>query len=440
MPGEDDTAEWLAPTTGQTRLPAVEILTGRGFITGKSGSGKSNTASVIAEELLDRGYGLLVVDTEGEYYGLAEEFEMLHAGDDEERCDIVVGPDDARHLAETAIDDNVPVILDVSEFLDGDVARELIANTVRALYHREKEARKPFLLMVEELQEYLPQSGGSGELPDLLERVAKRGRKRGLGMLGMSQRPSSVDKDFITQCDWMVWHRLTWKNDVDIVRNILGPDVASEIEGLDTGEGYLMTDWDDGEKRVQFKRKRTHDAGATPGLDAYDSGDEAATPYGEQARADGEATDTYETPTPDDVAQPGSGSRDIDGGDAAGAVQTPAAGDALPVDAVERSTLEVADHATLVETVLAIDEEKRRIARERDRLRRNTAGGRDALADPTATDPTAPQPPQKPEDRSGVSGNIIEFTALVVYLLQSLSYRLRLLLYRLRSGRTRGRR
>ncbi|MFB6165828.1 MAG: helicase HerA domain-containing protein, partial [Haloarculaceae archaeon] len=43
-------------------LPVVEILTGRGFVTGKSGSGKSNTASVVAEKLLDSGFGILIVD------------------------------------------------------------------------------------------------------------------------------------------------------------------------------------------------------------------------------------------------------------------------------------------------------------------------------------------------------------------------------------------
>ena len=70
-------------------LPIVDLLTGRGFITGKSGSGKSNSASVVAERLLDRGYSLLAVDIDGEYYGLKEEYEILHVGADEE-CDLRV--------------------------------------------------------------------------------------------------------------------------------------------------------------------------------------------------------------------------------------------------------------------------------------------------------------------------------------------------------------
>ena len=83
-------------------LPVVELLTGRGFITGKSGSGKSNTASVVAEKLLDNGFGLLIVDIDGEYYGLKEEYEILHAGADDE-CDIQVTTDHAEKIASLAL-------------------------------------------------------------------------------------------------------------------------------------------------------------------------------------------------------------------------------------------------------------------------------------------------------------------------------------------------
>ncbi len=209
--------QWIMPTTGSTRLPTVELLTGRGFVTGKSGSGKSNTASVILEELLELKFNLLIIDIEGEYYGLKDRYDLVHAGADD-RSDITVGVSDAADIAELALVMNMPVVLDISEFADPMVARELVTAVVEELYVQEKAVRKPFLLVVEEMQEFMPQTGGGDELSHLLERVAKRGRKRGLGMLGLSQRPSSVDKNFITQCDWMVWHRVTWKTDLDIVR------------------------------------------------------------------------------------------------------------------------------------------------------------------------------------------------------------------------------
>ncbi|MFB6105583.1 MAG: ATP-binding protein [Halobacteriaceae archaeon] len=252
---------------GET-LALEKVLTGRGFVTGKSGSGKSNTASVVAEELLSLGLPMLVVDTDGEYVGLGETFDALHAGGDD-RCDVQVSAADAERLATLALDRNVPVILDISGFLDAEEAADLVAAVVRELFQREATRRTPFLLVVEEIHEFLPQTGGLDDLGKLLVQVVKRGRKRGLGVLGLSQRPAAVDKEFITQCDWFVWHRLTWESDVDVAERFLG-DEADRIADLGAGEAFVVTDWDAQVRRVQFRRKRTADVGATPTLDDLD--------------------------------------------------------------------------------------------------------------------------------------------------------------------------
>jgi len=253
-------------------LPVVELLTGRAFLTGKSGSGKSNTASVVIERLLDRGFGVLIVDIEGEYYGLKEEYEILHAGADEE-CDIQVREEHAGKLASLALEQNVPIILDLSGFLHEEDARELLKEVARQLFAREKKVKQPFLMVVEEIHEYVPEGGGMDECGRMLVKVAKRGRKHGLGVAGISQRPADVKKDFITQCDWLVWHRLTWQNDTRVVKRVLGDSYAEAIEGLGDGEGFLMTDWGEGVRRVQFHRKETFDAGATPGLEDFERPD-----------------------------------------------------------------------------------------------------------------------------------------------------------------------
>jgi type II secretory pathway predicted ATPase ExeA len=166
-------------------LPVVELLTGRGFVTGKSGSGKSNSASVIAEKLLDNGFGLLIVDIDGEYYGLKEEYEILHAGADEE-CDIQITADHAEKMATLALEKNVPIILDVSSFLDEDEAEQVLTAVARHLFAKAKKQKQPFLLLVEEVHEYIPENGSVGECGKMLIKIGKRGRKHGLGIVGCS--------------------------------------------------------------------------------------------------------------------------------------------------------------------------------------------------------------------------------------------------------------
>ena len=397
--------QWIMPTTGSTRLPTVELLTGRGFVTGKSGSGKSNTASVILEELLELKFNLLIVDIEGEYYGLKDRYDLVHAGADD-RCDITVGVSDAADIAELSLVMNMPVVLDISEFADPLVGRELVTAVVEELYVQEKAVRKPFLLVVEEMQEFMPQTGGGDELSNLLERVAKRGRKRGLGMLGLSQRPSSVDKNFITQCDWMVWHRVTWKTDLDIVRNILGAEKAQQIEDVDTGEGFLMTDWDEQVRRVQFKKKRTHDAGATPGLESYETPPPSMVSDRLAAKFDTEGIDL--TPT---IELPAESEEDV--------AADEQSGDEAPEDGED----ETVSRAALVATV-------RQLQRENAALREELAAVPEEEAESSAPAESAvpdlsAQAPERPPEREGTAGNLLELTELAMYLSRLVIYRLR---------------
>jgi chaperonin cofactor prefoldin len=54
----------------------------------------------------------------------------------------------------------------------------------------------------------------------------------------------------------------------------VGSEYADDVVDLDDGEAFVQMDWSDEQvTRVQFKRKRTFDAGATPGLDDFERPD-----------------------------------------------------------------------------------------------------------------------------------------------------------------------
>jgi predicted transcriptional regulator len=260
-------------TEEEIDVPLVDLLTGRGFITGKSGSGKSNTAGKICEEILQEGYPLMVIDTEGEYYGLKEEYELLHVGADEE-CDLQVGPEHAGKIAELALEENVPIILDVSGYIETSKVNQLVHKTCKAMFDKEKKLKKPFPILVEEAHEWIPQQGTrgeEGEVTKMLIRIGKRGRKRGLGLSALSQRPQAVDKDYITQTDYKIWHHLDWDTELKVVKKVLGKDWVDDVSNLETGEAILQADFiENSPRKVHVYEKKTFDAGATPDLEEFE--------------------------------------------------------------------------------------------------------------------------------------------------------------------------
>ena len=417
----------IEPLDGTHTVYDLDVRMNDNFVANGVFVHNSNTAGVIAEELLANGYNLLIVDTEGEHFTLKEQFELLHVGGDE-FADVEVGPAHAKKIASVAIEQNVPVILDVSGYYDAADAQELITAVLEHIYRLEKTARKPFLIMVEEMQEYLPQKGGGTELAELLERIAKRGRKRGLGICGMSQRPSSVDKDFITQCDWMVWHRLTWETDVNVVRNILGSDRASDVQDFEPGQGILMTDWDDTIETVRFKRKRTQDAGATPGLGNYERPDlkTVGSSLIREIKGEGAAELHDENDDPFDT----------DDEEATLDVELE------PIDEQESSVEPASTETDLEESTQESDpdlETERRknelLSAEIEELRSILEGVEGQNTAPTVGGPTTagndshprpPKPPRRPPERVGVAGTIVEFGHMLVFLVRSAIYRLRL--------------
>lgn len=93
---------------------------------------------MIIEHLLEERFPVLIIDTDGEYYGLKEKYEVLYAGADEE-CDLQIGPEHADHLAKLALEKNLPVIVDVFGFIESEEAKDIIEGVARSLYNREKK-------------------------------------------------------------------------------------------------------------------------------------------------------------------------------------------------------------------------------------------------------------------------------------------------------------
>ena len=112
-----------------------------------------------------------------------------------------------------------------------------------------KPQRHPIALFCDEAHLYMPNRNEAGSVGDAalryFERIAKEGRKYGVGVVVISQRPSEVSRTVLSQCNNFVALRLTNAEDQGVVQRML-PDslggFADLLPVLDTGEALVVGD------------------------------------------------------------------------------------------------------------------------------------------------------------------------------------------------------
>ncbi len=239
-------------------IDAQEFVTGRTCVIGQSGSGKSYLIAVLCEQLLQNNIAFCIVDTEGEYFSLKEKFQLLWVGGEEADVSIEV---DFYDLITKSIKDNVSLILDVSDVLD---QRKVVSDFAGKLYEIESQVKQPYLLIIEEADRFVPQSKDS--LKEI-EEISKRGRKRGLGLLVATQRPSLVNKNVLSQCGNQLIGKLTTENDLKAVDLFFVDRKELELlPKLNTGEFFVMGNVVKEKTRMQTVQRITQHKGLTPKL------------------------------------------------------------------------------------------------------------------------------------------------------------------------------
>ena len=105
----------------------------------------------------------------------------------------------------------------------------------------------PFMLVCEEAHNYIPKNGGAeyAASKHSIERIAKEGRKYGLNLMVVSQRPSEVSETIFSQCNNFIVLKLTNVNDQSCIKNLLPDNNASLVDVLPTlaaGECLVVGD------------------------------------------------------------------------------------------------------------------------------------------------------------------------------------------------------
>jgi hypothetical protein len=101
----------------------------------------------------------------------------------------------------------------------------------------------PLLLVCEEAHAYIPREGGSQYegTRRSMQRIAKEGRKYGVGLAVVTQRPHELSETVLAQCSTFICLRLTNPDDQDYVRDLVPEAEADFIDVLSSlGQGEAM--------------------------------------------------------------------------------------------------------------------------------------------------------------------------------------------------------
>lgn len=142
-------------------------------------------------------------------------------------------------------------VIDFSE-VPSDVLPIVVGVMARVLYEIHfwtvEDKRTPVTLVCDEAHLYLPAgNAGAADLRalDSFERIAKEGRKYGISLLVVSQRPSDVSRTVLSQCNNFIALRLTNDQDQAVVKRLM-PDsmdgLTAALPLLDVGEALLLGD------------------------------------------------------------------------------------------------------------------------------------------------------------------------------------------------------
>ncbi len=100
---------------------------------------------------------------------------------------------------------------------------------------------RPLLVVMEEAHRYLGTESGT-LASDVVKRIAKEGRKYGVGAMLISQRPAEVDETVLSQCGTLIALRLSNPADRARVKGALPDNLAGLMDLLPvlrTGEAII---------------------------------------------------------------------------------------------------------------------------------------------------------------------------------------------------------
>jgi DNA helicase HerA-like ATPase len=121
--------------------------------------------------------------------------------------------------------------------------------TYQVQFWTDHDKRRPLAFVCDEAHMYLPKIAGLNPIEqravEAFEKIAKEGRKYGVALLIVSQRPSDVSPTVLSQCNNVISLRLTNADDQNTVKKLMPESFENLLDVLpimDIGEAIVVGD------------------------------------------------------------------------------------------------------------------------------------------------------------------------------------------------------
>jgi hypothetical protein len=253
------------------------------FVTGTKGSGKTYTAGVIAEELLESEFHVVVLDPTGVWWGLrhgpadannaAAGFPIAILGGS--HADVPLEPTAGEAVADWLVRSGQSCVLDLSGFGSDAEQDRFVEHLLKRLYRQKADRRDNLHLIMDEADLFIPENPMRGQdfLIGATKTIVTKGRSRGLGMTMITQRPQSIKKSAIEEADVIFAHRMQGLRAVKAMQawtdlyatKEQAAEFFASLPTLADGECWVWSpQFLKCFKRVQIRHKQTFDSSRTP--------------------------------------------------------------------------------------------------------------------------------------------------------------------------------
>ncbi len=122
-------------------------------------------------------------------------------------------------------------------------------------------------MLIDEAHQFAP-TGGSTLAKGQLIRWAKEGRQPGLSLVVATQQPSAVDREVLSQCDIILSHKMTTRDDINALNSLsqeyMGGELRNFVKNLNRiGEAVLVDDEQETVHTISIRPRRSQHGGSS---------------------------------------------------------------------------------------------------------------------------------------------------------------------------------